>query len=86
VSQEKVLSGIFVPDWLRVPFPARAVNVSLHTVSRQAVGPTQSPIQGVTEAFSPGVKRPEREADNSLPSSVGFKNTWRYTSTHNMSS
>jgi len=28
-----------------------------------------------------GVKRPEREADHSPPSSTEVKNTWRYTST-----
>jgi hypothetical protein len=33
--------------------------------SRPALGPTQLPIQWAPEAFSPGVKRPGREADNS---------------------
>jgi hypothetical protein len=28
-----------------------------------------------------GVKRPEREADHSSPSSTEIKNVWRYTST-----
>jgi hypothetical protein len=35
------------------------------TVSRLAVGPTQSPIQWVTGVLSLGVKRPGREADES---------------------
>jgi hypothetical protein len=29
----------------------------------------------------PGVKQPERESDNSLPSSAEVKNAWSYTST-----
>jgi hypothetical protein len=32
-------------------------------------------------ALSLGVKRPEREADNSPPSSAEVKNAWSYTST-----
>jgi len=31
--------------------------------------------------LSPGIKRPDRETNNSLPSSVEFKNAWSYTST-----
>jgi hypothetical protein len=40
------------------------------TASRQALGPTQPPIQ-----------RPEREADDSLSSNAEVKNAWSYTST-----
>jgi hypothetical protein len=43
------------------------------TASRRAQGPTQLPIQRVPEAFSLEVKRPGREADNSLPSSAEVK-------------
>jgi hypothetical protein len=49
-------------------------------MSRPALGPTQSPIQRVPEALSLGIKRPEREADHSLPSSAEVKNAWIYTS------
>jgi hypothetical protein len=42
-------------------------------VSRQALGPTQSPIQWVPGALSLEVKRPGREADHSPPSSVEVK-------------
>jgi hypothetical protein len=50
------------------------------TASRMALGPTQPPIQWVSGALSLGVKRPEREADHSLPSSAKVKNAWSYTS------
>jgi hypothetical protein len=41
-----------------------------------ALGPTQPPIQSVWGgALSPEVKRPGREADNSLPTSAEVKNT-----------
>jgi hypothetical protein len=57
-----------------VRFPAVAKNFSLlHRV--------QPPIQWVLGAPSPGLKRPEREADHSLPSNADVKNAWRYTST-----
>jgi hypothetical protein len=51
------------------------------TVSRTALGPTQPPIQWVLEVLSLGVKRPEREADHSPPSSAEVNNAWSYTST-----
>jgi hypothetical protein len=35
-----------------------------------------------TGPFSPGVKRPEREADHSPISNAEVKNAWRYTYTH----
>jgi hypothetical protein len=50
------------------------------TVSRMALGLTQ-PIQWVPGALSLGVKRPEREADHSPPSSAKVRNAWSYTST-----
>jgi hypothetical protein len=43
------------------------------TMSRMALGPTQSPIQCVLGALSVGVKRPGREADHSPPSSAKVK-------------
>jgi hypothetical protein len=51
------------------------------TVSRQALEPTQPPIQWVPRALSLGIKWPGREADHSLPSSAEIKNAWSYTST-----
>jgi hypothetical protein len=51
------------------------------TASRQALGPTQSRIQCVLGALSPGIKRLAREADQSPPSSAENKNAWSYAST-----
>jgi len=51
------------------------------TLSRQALGPTQPPIKRNPGVLSPWVKRQEREADYSHPSSVEVKNSWSYTST-----
>jgi hypothetical protein len=49
--------------------------------STLALRPTQPPIQWVTVAPFLRVKRLEREADHSPPSSVDVKNAWRYIST-----
>jgi hypothetical protein len=43
------------------------------TASRTSSGPIQPPVQGVPGALSLGVKRPEREADHSPPSSAEVK-------------
>jgi hypothetical protein len=51
------------------------------TESRTALGPIQPPIQRVLGALFLGVKRPEREADHSPPSSAEVKNEWSYIST-----
>jgi hypothetical protein len=52
----------------------RWVGIFLFTpVSRTALGPTQPSIQWVPGALSPGVKRPGRESDHSLPSSADVK-------------
>jgi hypothetical protein len=51
--------------------------------SRPALGPTQPPVQSVPRGrgISLRLKRAEREANNSLPSSAQVKNAWSYTST-----
>jgi hypothetical protein len=59
--------------------PCRAKNFLFSTASRPALRPTQSPIQWVPEAVSPGVKCLGCEADH-LPSTSG-KEWWSYTST-----
>jgi len=43
------------------------------TASKQALGPTQHPIQRVPGALSLGVNRSGREAEHSLPSSAEVK-------------
>jgi hypothetical protein len=53
--------------------PGRVKNFLLSMSSTPALGSTQSPIQWVPGAFSPGVKRPGREADHSPPTSLEFK-------------
>jgi hypothetical protein len=50
------------------------------TPSTPALGSTQRPIQWVPGALSLGIKREEREADQSLPASAEVKNIWIYTS------
>jgi hypothetical protein len=50
-------------------------------VSRPALRPTQPFIQWVPRTLTPGLKRPEREADNSPPSIAEVKNVWSYTPT-----
>jgi hypothetical protein len=54
--------------------PSSAKIFLYSTVSRPAVGPTQSLIQKVPGALSPGVKLLGREADHSTPSSAEVKN------------
>jgi len=49
------------------------------TASRQALGPTQPPIQCVPRVHFPAIKRQNSEADHSPPY-VKVKSVWRYTS------
>ena len=48
--------------------------------SAAALGPTQTPVQWVTEPF-PGVKRPRRGVDHPPPSTAEFKKEYAYTCT-----
>jgi hypothetical protein len=50
-------------------------------VFRPSLGHAQTPFQLVPVVVSPGLKRLEREADHSPPSSSEVKNAWSYTST-----
>jgi hypothetical protein len=65
----------------RVRFSAGAGNFSLHHRVQNVSGATQHPLQWVQGALSLGIKRPERKADHSPPSSAEVKNAWSYTST-----
>jgi hypothetical protein len=49
------------------------LGIFIFTASRQALGPTQHPIQWAQGALSLGVKRPGREADHSPTSSAEVK-------------
>jgi hypothetical protein len=75
-------------DWLwpgrptgRSSSSSRVKNFLFSTSSRPALGSTQPPIQRVSGALSPGVKRPGREAGHSPPASAEVKKMWIYTST-----
>jgi hypothetical protein len=60
--------------------PGKVKNFLFSTSSRQVLGPTQPPIQWISGALSPKVKRSGREADHS-PTSARVNKTWIYTST-----
>jgi hypothetical protein len=63
-------------------FLVLSVNLTtISTLSRPALGPTQPPIQWVPAVFSPGTKRPGREAEHSPPTTAEDKKTWIYTYT-----
>jgi hypothetical protein len=59
----------------------RVKNFVFSTSSRPTVESTQLPIQWVSRALYPGVKRPGREADHSPPASAEVKKIQIYTST-----
>jgi hypothetical protein len=58
---------------VRSSSPDRVNNFLFSTSSRPALGSNQPPIQWVPGVLSPGVKRPEREADHSPPASAEVK-------------
>jgi hypothetical protein len=75
-------------DWLRAARSrgqssslGRGKNFLFSMSSRPVLGPIQPPIQWVNGALSSGVKRPEREADHSPPTSEEIKKTWIYKAT-----
>jgi hypothetical protein len=55
-------------------------SIIFSTSSRPALGSTQPPIQRIPGTLSLGVKKPEREADHSSPTSAEVKKMWIYTS------
>jgi hypothetical protein len=57
----------------QVSIPSSGRDFFFSTASRPALGPIQTPSQSVSGAFSPGMKRPGREVDNSPPSSIEVK-------------
>jgi hypothetical protein len=61
--------------------PCRVKNVLFSTSSRPALRPTQPLFQSVPGVLSSGVRRPEREAERSHPTSAEVKKRWIYPST-----
>jgi len=59
---------------------ARSIDFFFSKASRLSPVPTQPHMHGVPGDFSPLVKLPGCEADNSHPSSATVKNEWIYTS------
>jgi hypothetical protein len=59
-----------------LPAGAKKGNFLFATTSRPALRPTEPPLQRV-----PGVKKLEREADQSPPTYSGVKDAWSYIST-----
>jgi hypothetical protein len=81
-SEVSIATGYGLDDQgVRVSSPAGLKNFQFTMLSRSALRSTQSPIQWVLGALSPGVKRPGREADHSPPASAEVKKMWVYTST-----
>jgi hypothetical protein len=81
----KVFVVYFVIDSVRKLLDTPSYTFIMHagiflftTASRTALGPTQPPIQWVPGALSLGVKRQDREADHSHPSSAEVKNAWSH--------
>jgi hypothetical protein len=75
-------------DWLgagrtrgRISSPRSLENFLFCTSPRAVLGSTRPPIQWVTRALSPEVKRPGHEVDYSPPASAEVKKIWIYTST-----
>jgi hypothetical protein len=71
-STDRELRAVFVgngPD----SSPGKGKIFLFSKASRPTLGPTQPPIQWVSGAFSPGVKRPGREADHSPPCDAELK-------------
>jgi hypothetical protein len=64
-----------------VPVPLGAGNFSPHPRVQTVSGAHSSSYPVGSRGSFPEVKQPEREADQSPPSSVEVKNAWSYTST-----
>jgi hypothetical protein len=75
-SSVGIATGYGLDDRGESSSPGRVKNFHFSISSRLALGSTQPPIKWV-----PGVKRQEREADHSPPTSAEIKKVWIYTST-----
>jgi hypothetical protein len=87
ILREFWVSAAGLLDWLWAGRPrGRSSNpgrgkIILPTSSRPVLGFLLASCPMGTGACFFGVKRPEREADNSAPTSIEVKTTWIYTST-----
>jgi hypothetical protein len=77
-----IVTGYGLDNWkVRVRVPVGTITSYTPHCPDWLWGPTLRPIQWVTGALSPGVKRPESEADHPPSTTVEIKKTWIYTST-----
>lgn len=67
-----------------VPFPEEANVLISPNLSRQAMVPTQFPLNGQRRHSPQGLKRLAREADYPNPSSVEVRKKWSCTSAQQM--
>jgi hypothetical protein len=65
---------------VRVPVGSKMFS-SPRRPDRLWLGSTQSPIERLLEALSPGIKLPGREVNHSPPANAEVKKMWIYTST-----
>jgi hypothetical protein len=86
----KVLIGAGIGQWYSVGLragwsvfrvPAGSGNFSLHRRVQTGSGAHPASYSVGTTSYFPGVKRPGRKAENSLPSSAEVKNVWSYVFT-----
>jgi hypothetical protein len=75
------LKLVHIPIMWRTGFDSQAGIFSSTTTSRRDPSPTQSPIQWLSGAPSPRVKRLGNEADHSPPPTAEVKNAWSCMST-----
>ena len=74
------IEGIYFDYTDQGSIPGKSNRLTSSKISRQALKPTQPPIQWAWEVLSLGVKSPGHEAENSLTSIAQVKNEWSYTS------
>jgi hypothetical protein len=81
-SSVSIVLGYRLGDWgSGVRFPVGAGNLSLHHCVQNCSGAHRASCPMGTRGSFPGVKRPGREADQSLHLVLRSKNEWSYTST-----
>jgi hypothetical protein len=71
-SSVGIATGYGVDGWGSIPGRGKLFQISISSIA--SLKPTQSPIQWVSGALSPEVKRPGSKSDHSPPSSAEVKN------------